>query len=80
MLPQQIYSLQNQYDDDASLHGDEQMMTMKIQMIKTRLILEYFCIKIFNSNFFACMVNFLYFKHVQEGNTAISIFSSMLTK
>lgn len=44
MLPQQIYSLQNQYDDDAILHGDEQMM--KIQMIICNIFALKFLIQI----------------------------------
>lgn len=45
MLPQQIYSLQNQYDDDASLHGDVTDDVDEDSDDNDEVILQYFALR-----------------------------------
>jgi hypothetical protein len=44
MLPQQINSLQNAYDDDASLHDDEPEQDSEDECNDTREVSPYICL------------------------------------
>jgi hypothetical protein len=44
MLPQQINSLQNAYDDDASLQGDEPDQDSEDECNDTREVSPYICL------------------------------------